>query len=142
MGSSGRHPKSSFLDPLNIASSQASPTLNDLKLHWNSRFDCAIALSRKSCKVKEDIVSRSLSCDHANARIEIEPAYDASYYWQTARTRWWYPIGPLLLRNANLPHLRRIICLVAVIRTRFHDGTQVVSLISSIVGLPTKYHPL
>src|SRR2546426_9200334 len=86
----------------------------------------SIALSRKSSKVKEDIVSRSISCDHAKARIEIEPAYDASYYWQTARTHWWYPIGPLLLGNANLPHLRRVICLVAVIRTRFHDGTQVV----------------
>ena len=71
--------------------------LNQLKLHWRTSANRAIALSRKRRKVEEHIVACSISHDHANTRIEIEPAHHSMRYWQTVCTHWWSTIGPFLL---------------------------------------------
>src|SRR5258708_15665289 len=126
-----RHGESSRIDPLNIARGQTSSPLDELKLHWNSGSDRAVALSRKRSEVKEDLIAWSFSRDHADTRMEIEPAYDSLCYRQTVRTQCRTSIDPLLLGNANPPHLWCVICLVAVIGTFFHARAQITSQLFS-----------
>jgi hypothetical protein len=101
--------------------------LNQLKLHGSPSTNRPVALSRKRRKVEEHLVACSISGNHANARMQIEPAYYSLHDRQTVCTQWWSTIGPFLLRDANLPHFGCRVRFVAVISTAFHDGTQVLS---------------
>ena len=78
--------------------------LNQLKLHGSTSLNGPVALSRKRRKVEEHLVACSISGNHPDACIEIEPAHYTLDDWQTVCTHWWSTSSPFLLRNANLLH--------------------------------------
>ena len=49
----------------------------------------------------------SIFRDHANTRVEIEPAHHSMGDLQTICAHRWSAIGPFLLGDANLSHFRR-----------------------------------
>src|SRR6266849_8141217 len=124
---------------LNISSSEPMTALNQLNLHGSPSAQRAIALSRQRRKVEEHLLACSISGDHANTCIQIEPAHHSVCDWQTVSTHGWSTSSPFLLRNANLPHFRCGVRFILVISTAFHDGTQVMS--QFLVGRTTHKVP-
>ena len=82
---------------LNISSGEPLAALNQLKLHGSPSSNGPVALSRERRKVKEHLVTCSISSNHATTGIEIEPAHHSLCDGQTVCTHWWSTIGPFLL---------------------------------------------
>src|SRR5215210_304423 len=112
---------------LDVAGRRARLVLYQFEPYRRARAQGAVPLARDGGEVEEHAVLRGVALDLTYARVYVERAYHALRHRQAVLAEWRRAVDPLLLWNSNLFGLRRVVCLVVIVRPPAHDLAQVLA---------------